>query len=156
MKPITKEEIQAILDSGVTKNFIEKKLGMGQGSIGKFLTGKLNNIPEKYVSGIRKIGKDIVITNEKLIEGSTKLLKELDEREIKLDGIIPEVKYLDEREVVNTKIGDDVVFDNIQDALNAEPTLSDECSITPKDMDEIMEHLNATIKRPKINKDLLP
>jgi hypothetical protein len=113
MKPITKQEIQAIIDSGVTKNFIEKKLGMGQGSIGKFLTGKLNSLPDKYAAGIRKIGKAVK--------------KEEDEEP---QGIIPEVKFLDERDnlLINAARG------------------RDECGIN---LDEVQ------IKRPKINKDLL-
>jgi hypothetical protein len=154
MKPITKEEIQTILDSGVTKNFIEKKLGMGQGSIGKFLTGKLNSLPDKYAAGIRKIGKDVAEKESAKLEKGAK-------------------------------------FNNIQDALNSEPTVSNECSVTPKDMVEIIEtaipelkYKKATpksfngfseksllepimevvegmvktesIKRPQINKDLLP
>jgi hypothetical protein len=154
MKPITKEEIQAILDSGVTKNFIEKKLKMGQGSIGKFLTGKLNSLPDKYAAGIRKIGKDVAEKESAQLEKGAK-------------------------------------FNNIQDDLNSEPTVSNECSVTPKDMVEIIETAipelkyqkvtpesfngfseksllepimevvegmvkTESIKRPQINKDLLP
>src|SRR5690348_6270908 len=85
MKPITKQEIQAIIDSGVTKNFIEKKLGMGQGSIGKFLTGKLNSLPDKYAAGIRKMsksrledlefGKNLIAKEMKSLENFPKDLK---------------------------------------------------------------------------------
>ena len=167
MKPITKQEIQAIIDSGVTKNFIEKKLGMGQGSIGKFLTGKLNSLPDKYAAGIRKMsksrledlefGKNLIAKEMKSLENFPKDLKaaeNIDMRPINEDiykkvepidtvgdimneikvpeeSIIPEVKFLDERDnpLINAARG------------------RDECGIN---LDEVQ------IKRPKINKDLLP
>src|SRR5690348_14102791 len=166
MKPITKQEIQAIIDSGVTKNFIEKKLGMGQGSIGKFLTGKLNSLPDKYAVGIRKIGKEIANTNENLIKVSTEVLNIMDKREIPVN------------------IGDDEAFNKIQGILKDNPEKNtgdwflnpdslDKTDIEPElkyqvkpdievewpsvpKVEVIKEQVNNIIKRPKINKDLLP
>lgn len=169
MKPITKEEIQTILDSGVTKNFIEKKLGMGQGSIGKFLTSKLNSLPDKYAAGIRKIGKsrleDLELGKHLVEEGikslenlpkdlkapenldmrpiSNELLKEVPE------GTIQEIKYSDRllSEFEKGFFCDPNAFKHGKMLMG----VPDKCHVEYVNKEE-----EVTIKRPKINKDLLP
>lgn len=94
MKELTIEEMQSILNTtGLTKNAIEKKFKMGQGSIGKFLKGNLKSLPEKYVGKIRKLAElPVAVKTQDVIDIKC---------DIPNEGIIPEVKFLEEPIIVD-------------------------------------------------------
>jgi hypothetical protein len=167
MKPLTPEELQQILDAtGLTKNAVEKQFGMGQGSIGKFLKGSLKSLPDKYVAKIRKLGNDAEKPAAKI---------HLDEKEVpfieeplekKLEGLIPEVKHLDERpipEKYQNKIEDVNNLPNLDiKELDKMPIDFNDPLFIEKGVVEMKPGLLVPkesvteIKRPLINKDLLP
>jgi len=102
MTPLTVEELQQILDkTGLTKNAIEKKFGMGNGSIGKFLIGKLNSLPDKYVTKIRKLEKEVESNKQKI---------SITEEDLKRNNDLE----------INTtvNVGNDEAFDKIQEILD--------------------------------------
>ena len=144
MKPLTPEELQQILDTtGLSKNAVEKKFGMGQGSVGKFLKGSLKSLPDKYISKIRKLEKGVepdTFVNPKEYAEERDLPTEIFDE---VPGLIPEVKFMDERNI------SEYTAEEINQKLFTQ-TLSGEVSIA------VPEKCHIEYKRPIINKDFLP
>jgi hypothetical protein len=136
---------------------------MGQGSIGKFLTGKLNSLPDKYAAGIRKIGKsrleDLELGKHLVEEG----IKSLDN----LPNDLKAPENLDMR--INNELLKEVSEGTIQEIKYSDRLLSefekgffcDPNAFKPENMimavpDKCNVEYTQQIKRPQINKDLLP
>lgn len=182
MTPLTVEELQQILDkTGLSKNAIEKKFGMGNGSIGKFLIGKLNSLPDKYVAKIRKLEKEVESNKPKISMINTTVNVGNDEAFDKIQEILDNYKPDPNQEWFNdtgerpidfeaSRGRDEKIiclpekeFYNVLalDVKENEPP--EECEDIKKDVSWNLQFVKDTyekhkkdIKRPLIDKNLLP
>lgn len=151
MTSLTVEELQQILDkTGLSKNAIEKKFGMGQGSIGKFLTGKLNSLPDKYVAKIRKLGE-----GEKSEASMIPLTSDNTYANNSITDFDIEVyksKLKIEEDYTEEPIG---VEDDLNTYKESEETKKD-ASLSLQFVEDAYKRHSKDIKRPLIDKNLLP